>query len=290
MEKKIFHTLNLTKQGETFMKLRTLLLASAAVMFTTSAMAVDFTNPFYLPAKGKFLSDTSIETNRGKTDTGSYEGVEKSAYAREELTYGLTDSFALVAGIGNEFDYDKDDNYNNDHNFDYTLGIKYNYVNGKLMTQTGIMYNTWNEETYTSDYYTDDETNERWMKELSGYIRIGYDMGCITPYTEFTALGELDRDANEQEYSWKLGVLKAWNDTRFNAGVRYTFDETEDSDGGNGHNERVDLEIGVDYLVTDNFSIGAYAEYYLGGDAREEVEPKDIEYDRTIGLNAKVAF
>ena len=70
----------------------------------------------------------------------------------------------------------------------------------------------------------------------------------------------------------------------------YAFDETEDDDGSNGHNERVDLELGVNYLVNDNFSVGAYAEYYLGGDVEENISRKDIEYDRTIGLNAKVAF
>ncbi len=277
------------------MKFRTLLLASAAVMVTTSAMAVDFTNPFYLPTKGKFLSDTKIQMNRGKTDDGVTENEVRTSYAREELTYGVSDSFAVVLGIGNTFDYNlkEDDNksfLNNDHNFDYSVGVKYNYVSGKLMTQAGVMYNTWDEESYTSDYYMDEETNERWRKELEGYVRVGYDMGCVTPYTEFTALGELDRDANEQEYSWKLGVLKAWDKTRLNAGVRYTFDETEDSDGGNGHNERVDLELAVDYLVTDNFSVGAYADYYLGGDDDEDISRKDIEYDRTIGLNAKVLF
>lgn len=277
------------------MKFRTLLLASAAVMVTTSAMAVDFTNPFYLPTKGKFLSDTKIQMNRGKTDNGVTENEVKTSYAREELTYGVNDSFAVVLGIGNTFDYNRkeaDDKsfYNNDHNFDYSVGVKYNYVNGKLMTQAGVTYRTADAETFTSNYYEDEETNERWLKALDGYVRVGYDMGCITPYTEFTAWGELDRDANEQKYSWKLGVLKAWNDARFNAGVRYTFDETEDSDGGNGNNERVDLELSVDYLLTDTFSVGAYANYYLGGDADEDFNRKDVEYDRTIGLNAKVLF
>ena len=277
------------------MKFRTLLLASAAVMFSTSAMAVDITNPFYLPTEGKFLSDTSLEMNRGKLDTGMYETEEKTGYAREELTYGVTNNFAVVAGIGNTFDFNKKEDleksyYNNDHNFDYSVGVKYNYVNGKLMTQAGVMYNTWNEETFTSNYYEDNETNERWRKELEGYVRVGYDMGCITPYTEFTAWGELDRDANEQEYSLKLGLYKAWDKVTADAGVRYAFDETEDDDGSNGHNERVDLELGVNYLVNDNFSVGAYAEYYLGGDVEENISRKDIEYDRTIGLNAKVAF
>ena len=279
------------------MKLRTLLLASAAVMFTTSAMAVDITNPFYLPAKGKFLSDTKIQMNRGKTDNGVTENEAKTSYAREELAYGVSDNFAVVLGIGNTFDYNRKeaDNksfYNNDHNFDYSIGVKYNYVNGKLLTQAGVTYRTADAETFTSNYYEDTETNERWLKALEGYVRIGYDMGCITPYTELTAWGELDRDANEQEYSWKLGVHKKWNKVAADAGVRYTFNEQEDKGGTaqNGHNERVDLELAVDYLVNDNFSIGAYAEYYLGGDYKEEISRKDIEYDRTIGLNAKVLF
>ncbi|MBE6468357.1 MAG: hypothetical protein E7004_07210 [Alphaproteobacteria bacterium] len=279
------------------MKLRTLLLASAAVMFTTSAMAVDITNPFYLPAKGKFLSDTKIQMNRGKTDNGVTENEAKTSYAREELAYGVSDNFAVVLGIGNTFDYNRKeaDNksfYNNDHNFDYSIGVKYNYVNGKLLTQAGVTYRTADAETFTSNYYEDTETNERWLKALDGYVRVGYDMGCITPYTELTAWGELDRDANEQEYSWKLGVHKKWNKVAADAGVRYTFNETEDEgvDAGNGHNERVDLELAVDYLVNDNFSVGAYAKYYLGGDYKEEIDRKDIEYDRTIGLNAKVLF
>ena len=278
------------------MKFRTLLLASAAVMFTTSAMATDITNPFYLPVKGKFLSDTKIEMNRGKADTGTVEAVEKGAYAREELTYGVTDNFAVVAGIGNTFDYDKSAeingySLNNDHNFDYSLGVKYNYTNGKLLTQAGVAYNTVNMKSWVGKSWTDPETNERWMKSLEGYVRVGYDMGCMTPYTEFTAEGELDRDANEQEYSWKLGLYKAWDKVTADAGIRYSFDETEDLDGnGNGKNERFDLELAVNYLVNDNFSVGAYAEYYLGGDARDDVSRKDIEYDRTIGLNAKVAF
>lgn len=278
------------------MKFRTLLLASAAVMFTTSAMAVDITNPFYLPTKGKFLSDTSIQMNRGKVDNGSEEYVSKDGYAREVLTYGVTDNFAVVAGIGNTFDMTKDDGktdryYNNDHNYDYSLGVKYNYVNGKLMTQTGVQYRTADLQSYTGkETFNDEERNGDWLKVLEGYVRVGYDMGCITPYTEFTALGTLESDNEDQQYSWKLGVHKAWSKASVDAGVRYTFDETEDEDGYDGHNERVDLELGVNYLVNDTFSVGAYAAYYLGGNPDEDVNHRDVEYDRTIGLNAKVLF
>ena len=116
------------------MKFRTMLLASAAVMFTSSAFAADITNPFFLPTQGKFLSDTSVEFSRYKSDNGVAEDVDKNLYANETLSYGLTDNLALVGSIGNTFDYNKDDRYNNDHNFDYMLGVKYNHNFGKVLT------------------------------------------------------------------------------------------------------------------------------------------------------------
>lgn len=48
------------------MKFRTILLASAAVMFAGSAMAADLTNPFYLPGQGKFASDTTVDYSHTK--------------------------------------------------------------------------------------------------------------------------------------------------------------------------------------------------------------------------------
>ena len=50
------------------MKFRTILLASAAVMFAGSAMAADLTNPFYLPGQGKFASDTTVDYSRTKLE------------------------------------------------------------------------------------------------------------------------------------------------------------------------------------------------------------------------------
>ena len=53
------------------MKFRTILLASAAVMFAGSAMAADLTNPFYLPGQGKFASDTTVDYSRTKLEHNS---------------------------------------------------------------------------------------------------------------------------------------------------------------------------------------------------------------------------
>ena len=123
------------------MKFRTMLLASAAVMFTSSAFAADITNPFFLPTQGKFLSDTKVQFSREKWE-GEQGGAEKELYAREQLAFGLTDNLAVFGAIGNTFDYDKgaEHKLNNDHNFDYELGVKYNHNFGKVLTQVGASY------------------------------------------------------------------------------------------------------------------------------------------------------
>lgn len=48
------------------MNCKSLLLASAAVLFSGSAMAADLTNPFFQPGEGNFLSTTKLETSRTK--------------------------------------------------------------------------------------------------------------------------------------------------------------------------------------------------------------------------------
>lgn len=274
------------------MKFRTMLFASAAVMFTTSAMAADdITGAFYLPTKGKFLSNTSLEMSRGKMDFGpSYvEDVEKGLYASEELTYGITDNFAVVGYIGNHFDYDKE--YNNDHNFEYGVGVKYNHNFDKVLTQVGLGYRTADLQSWYGQDYDDEDFNDRWAKFIQAEAKLGYAFDCgLTPYTTFSVLGGIDRGNNERVYNWFAGAHKKWDRVAADLGVNYTFGkEAEwkvDASGlGDGHNENWALKGELHYFVKDNFTVGAYGSYYIGGDERE-----DVDYDYTVGLNAKVVF
>ena len=122
------------------MKFRTILLASAAVMFAGSAAAADLTNPFYLPGQGEFTSDTSVNYSRNKFKHGW--GVDEQWSATEEVQYGVTDNFAVKAAINNEFDTQGE--YNNDHNFDvHLLFFHYHNLNFQLL----IFHNN-NQEFY----------------------------------------------------------------------------------------------------------------------------------------------
>lgn len=276
------------------MKFRTMLLASAAVMFASSASAADITNPFFLPTEGKVLSDTSIQSSRTKLDFGSEAGEEisKGLYASETATVGLADNFAVFGTLGNEFNVDKD--FNNNHNFDYKLGVKYNYNYGQVLTQVAASYNTFDPRSWYGKGAEGDngeyQTN-RWAKSLTGEIKLGYACDCgMVPYTSFSMNGDIDRTVREQEYTWFVGAHKAWDVASVDAGLKYVwgtekiFGEDEDYDN-DGKTESLYFHVAGNYFVNENVTVGAYGSLYVGGDER-----KDVDYDYTIGLNAKVLF
>lgn len=268
------------------MKFRTMLLASAAVMFTSSAFAADITNPFFLPTQGKFLSDTKVEFSRAKMDNGTQEYADKGVYANETLAFGLTDNLALVGSIGNTFDINEDERLNNDHNFDYMLGVKYNHNFGKVLTQVGVSYFTMDPQSWYGQDYTEDN-NGRWEKRVDAFVKVGYDMGCgLTPYTSFGVKGDVDVADRNQTYSWFVGAHKMFDKVALDGGFRYDFGDYSryDLDGDEGRQEDLYFQLAADYYVTDNFTVGVYGDYNL------LPEDKDTEYDYTVGLSAKVLF
>ena len=107
------------------MNLKITLLASAAALFAFSANAADITNPFYLPTKGKVLSETSVAQSAAKYKSSAFEDHDKGRVAVEQLTLGVADNFAVYGAIANDFMWGHH-GYNNDHNFSYMLGAKYN--------------------------------------------------------------------------------------------------------------------------------------------------------------------
>ena len=108
------------------MKLKSVLLASVAVLFAGSASAADLTSPFFVPSQGKMTSDTKVQYGRTHVDNGIYDNL----YASEELAYGITNNLAVFGTIGNHFDIEKE--FNNSHNFDYEIGAKYNHNFGNV--------------------------------------------------------------------------------------------------------------------------------------------------------------
>lgn len=272
------------------MNYKTILMASAAVMFATAASAKDITNPFYLPEQGKVLSDTSIEMSRTNLKHG-IGNFNKSLYANEEITYGVTDNFSVFGSIGNEFDSTQfsSGDYNNDHNFDYMLGAKYNMQAGNWLAQVGASYYTFDPESW----YGHRDNDDRWFKKLAAEVKLGYDLcNGWTPYTSFSASSVIDQANRPVNYSWFGGVHKKFDKASIDAGIRYDFNTDGDAEvikNGfieNGSNTNMwYAQAEANYFIKENIALGLYGDYYLGGSYND-----DVDYDYTAGLQAKVLF
>lgn len=261
------------------MKLKSVLLASVAVLFAGSASAADLTNPFFVPSQGKMTSDTKVQYGRAHIDGGIYD----SMYASEELAYGITNNFAVFGTIGNHFDVEGE--FNNSHNFDYEIGAKYNHNFGNIKTQVAGSYYTFDPKSFWGHH-----TDARWQKAFNGEVKVGYDMGCgLMPYASYSFTGQVDAANREFLQSAFMGVHKYAVKWAADAGIRYDFN----TDGHN--NNGVYAQAEFDYYPMDNLALGVYGDYKLGGKISTKISPynlytEEVGADYTVGLRAKVMF
>ena len=260
------------------MNFKTMLLTTTAVtMIAGVANAKDFTGSLFLPAKGELLSDTSIEHSRLKD---KYLGVDKELFIGEELTYGVTDNLSVFGSIVNRFNGGELSNQrwmNNDHNFYYSLGAKYNHNFGKVLTQVGLGYRTWQWASFEGHK----GNNSDWEKVVDAEVQVGYDLGNgWVPYARFDASSYVDTSDRYMQYSAFAGVHKTCDKVAIDTGLRYDFS----TDGKDWKQYFWQLE--ADYFLTDNVALGIHGDYFLGGDD-EWVKTK---YDYTIGAQLKVLF
>ena len=263
------------------MKLKSVLLASAAVLFAGSASAADLTSPFFVPSQGKITSDTKVQHSRthwSERYGNSYDsGIEDATVAREELAYGITNNLAVFGVIGNYFDNEGE--YNNSHNFDYEIGARYNKDFGRIKTQVAGSYYTYDPKSWDGHI----KTNKRWQKYFNGEIKVGVDMcNGLIPYASYKFSGQVDSSDREFYQSAFLGVHKYAGKWAADAGVRYDFN----TDGHN--NNGVYAQAEVDYYAMDNLALGVYGDYKLGG--KINYYDEEVGTDYTVGLRAKVMF
>ena len=253
------------------MNYKTMLLTTAAVLFSSQAMAVDLTNPFYVPREGDLVSTTNAGYYRSKAK--HHAGVEEGYYVAETLEYGLTDNFSINGTLANMFDTQRA--YNNDHNFSYQLGAKYNTKSDNVLLQASVNYTTFDPQSFYGNRVTN-----RWYKRLDGEIKLGYDMGnSLTPYASYGFGSEVDTGDRELTQSLKAGVHHYSGKYALDLGVRYDFV----TDGQNGNTWWADAA--VDYYLQDNIAVGVYGSYFLDGTGS-----KYVDYDYDAGLRLKVLF
>ena len=253
------------------MNYRTMLLATAAVLFSSQAMAADITNPFYTPNKGQIVSDTNVGYYRTKAKHDG--GVAEGYYAAETLEYGITDKFSINGTIANMFD--TQGKYNNDHNFAYRIGAKYNTNCDKILLQVAANYMTLEPQSW----YGNQATN-KWSKALDAEIKLGYDMGNgLTPYASYALGSEIDTGDRYLIQSFKVGAHKYFGKYALDLAARYDYS----TDGKNINQWWV--EAAADYYIKENIAVGIYGDYFIDGTGSQ-----DIDYDYSAGAHLKVLF
>ncbi|MBP5698282.1 MAG: hypothetical protein J6W96_01990 [Alphaproteobacteria bacterium] len=274
------------------MNYKTMLMASAAVLFASQAMAQDLTGAFSVPGKGQIMSDTSVAMGRQKYEVkGAWSEAYDSLVAGEVLEYGITDKFSVNAGISNTFDVEGE--YNNDHNFTYNVGAKYNTRFNDVLFQVAGRYNTldpksWYGKKERAKYGL--ELNDRWTKSLGLDLKAGLDLGNgITPYIVYSIDSEIDQADRALFQSVSLGIHKYAGKWALDGAVRYDWEKHNKWGAKNDTATWLDAE--ADYYLKDNVALGVYGSYLLDAhDQKVNGWTYHVNRAHEVGLRVKVLF
>lgn len=269
------------------MKSKVLLsLLAGVALFATKAQAEDITAPLYLPSDFETLSDTSVAYKRTKFEDL---GAKEDLIAREQLLIGFGNEAAVMVNIGNRFNtkWLTNQDYNNEHNFDYELGVKKNLrLFNDLMMQIGASYYTFSPRSWyghsseAKDMIREAYGNTRWYKELRGEVKLAKELeDGLTPYVSFGVDGNIDDADRDLFYTAFAGVHKLEYNFAFDAGLRYEFQFGSDDISS------LYMQGSADYFLNDNMTLGAYLDYQFADSSYEEVD-----YGYTTELRFKVLF
>ena len=266
--------------------LKQTLIALGILAVAGTAAAADITNPFYLPTKGQLGSITSADFTRGQYKSNWNEDARSyDTNVTEELQYGLTDSLALIANIGNTFSKVKfldDGSYTTDKedkNIAWETGLAWNIFNKAFKLQAALAYG----QDQLDNRYQDQEGMGE-FKYVAGTIRAGYQFAKMLPYVE---VGELlpvaqKKGADKPTYTGKIGLYQGKCETwALDTGIRVTHDANTEYKG-----TTYDAEVEASYYLTKKSAVSVYGTYTLKGFAKTQA---DI-YNKSAGVRLRWYF
>ena len=266
------------------MNYKTMLLASAAVLFSSQAMAADLTGALYVPGEGQLTSDTILSQSRVKGKHGM--GAGDATTLAEVLEYGVTDQLTVLGSIANAFDVEG--NLNNSHNFEYAVGAKYTTkLCDKTTFQVAVDYETWKPRTWYGHQAVKNTPLDRWQKNIGVDFKLGYDLGDgLSAYGIYGFDSDIDQADRTLGQSLKVGLHKYTGEWALDGAVRYDFS----TDGKDYHSWWAD--VAADYYVKENVALGVYGSYFLDGSDRPNnlFNAHNIDYAYEGGIHVKVLF
>ncbi len=270
--------------------LKQTLIALGVLAVAGTAAAADITNPFYLPQKGQVGSITSADFSRGQyknskniaEDTSNLKSYNTNV--TEELQFGLTDSLALIANIGNTFSKIKsledDGSYTTDKedkNIAWETGLAWNIFNKAFKLQASLAYG---QDQLVNRY--NDGFGE--FKYVAGTIKAGYQFAKMLPYVE---VGELlpvaqKKGVDKPTYTGKIGLYQGKCETwALDTGIRVTHDANTEYKG-----TTYDAEVEASYYLTKKSALSVYGTYTLKGYAKTQADV----YNKSAGVRLRWFF
>ncbi len=270
-------------------------LLLGAMSLATSAMAVESTNPFYVPAEGGILSTTSYDYS-----TRTYkDDLRLKTYAHtatQTLEYGLSNAWSLGATVSNAWakgtlsDYVNSVTDNKDRNINFEITSKYNLVSdGALKVQSLLAYGQ--EENHSYYGFPDDLINL--IEPNAGFsgtykyakvgAKVGYKLGYWTPYLAGTVevpVFQSQDDDNELKYTGTAGLYS------YCPKMKVSMDHQLSVEYDEYDEERI-YSYGIEaaYHFTKNVALSAYGKYIIDGEEHKE----DI-HGNQIGLRLRLGF
>ena len=277
------NNIKLFYKKELFMLKKTLLMLGV-MSLATSAMAVESTNPFYVPTEGGILSTTFYDYS-----TRTYkDDLRLKTYAHtatQTLEYGLSNAWSLGATVSNAWakgtlsDYVNSVTDNKDRNINFEITSKYNLVSdGALKVQSLLAYGQEEDHNY---YGLIDRIGA--YKYAKVGAKVGYKLGYWTPYLAGTVevpVFQSQDDDNELKYTGTAGLYSYCPKMKVSMDHQLSVDYDE-------YDETRLYTYGLEaaYHFTKNVALSAYGKYIIDGE-----EHKADIHGNQIGLRLRLGF
>ena len=260
-------------------------LLLGAMSLATSAMAVESTNPFFVPQEGGILSTTSYDYSTTTHKSGDIRLKVYEHKATETLEYGLSNAWSLGATVSNTWgkgtlsNYDESVTDSEDRNINFEITSKYNLVsNGALKVQSLLAYG----QKENHPFYGLVETSGTYKYAKVG-AKVGYKLGYWTPYLAGTVevpVFQSQDDDNELKYTGTAGLYA------YCPKMKVSFDHQLGVDYDEYTETRL-YTYGLEaaYHLTTNVALSAYGKYIIDGEEHKE----DI-HGNQIGLRLRLGF
>ena len=278
------------------------LLATAAVLASTSAYAADYAvvHPFYTPAQGKFVSTTSLDYEHVSTQDKAWDWKTRGheTTLSEELKYGVTNDIQVSIEISRDWMKGKGKDAEGlvlpgtTHQYTNIWGISagYNILNdGKAFLNTTLSYGQAvgkMKPTWTND--------DEHAKFIGLKVFGGYNFDEVTVFGSIGYNRQIDGEKGwagisipkSRVYSLEAGAFKAFNDQiSAKASLSADIDETKDAE------ERTYwLNVGADYSLSKKMAVGVNAGYLIDNDQDDRIALPDTHRGYKLGVDFTVEF